>query len=247
MLIGRFLFFFSFFFLFILRILIVAMAKIIGEPDSIGTIRHYLLSQGISDIESMEEIYEFYMKKIPFEDTKRRQVQKMLEVNTSFLIGAIGEEKVINTLRELPDSYYVLNEIQIKLKRAVLWKKYLEYIKSAQIDHIVLGPTGIFLIETKNWESMDVSSIRNSPHKQIERAGTLFWIAQKHRFSNPYKFYNVVVTLKELPQLEYKYVYQLPLDDLNKFILSRMRKLTLKQIEKIKNWLVTLHIVPINK
>lgn len=223
------------------------MAKIIGEPDSIGTIRHYLLSQGISDIESLEEIYEFYKKDIHSEDKKRKEVQKMLEVNTSFIIGAIGEEKVIETLRKLPDSYYVLNEIQIKLSRSVLWKKYLEYIKSAQIDHIVIGPTGIFLIETKNWEDMSIISIHQSPHKQIDRAGALFWIAQKERFGNPYKSYNLVVTLKPLPKFYYNHVYQLPINELNKFILTREIALSQKQIEKIKNWLLHLKVVSINR
>jgi hypothetical protein len=221
------------------------MARIIGESDSIETIRHYLLSQGIAEVESMEEIYEFYMKKIPSEDKKHKQVQKMLEVNTSILIGAIGEEKVINTLRKLPDSYYVLNEIQIKLSRSVLWKKYIEYIRSAQIDHIVIGPTGIFLIETKNWLEMNISSVHNSPHKQIDKAGALFWIAQNQRFENPYKSYNLVVTLNSLPKFYYQQVYQLSLEELTKFILTRNLALSQKQIEKIKNWLLHLKVVSI--
>jgi hypothetical protein len=223
------------------------MARIIGESDSIETIRHYLLSQGIAEVESMEEIYEFYMKKIPSEDKKHKQVQKMLEVNTSILIGAIGEEKVINTLRKLPDSYYVLNEIQIKLSRSVLWKKYIEYIKSAQIDHIVIGPTGIFLIETKNWDEMNISSVHRSPHKQTDRAGTLFWIAQKNRFDTPYKSYNLVVTLNSLPKFYYRQVYQLSLEELTKFILTRKLALSQKHIEKIKNWLLHLKVVSINR
>lgn len=126
------------------------------------------------DAFNYKEIFEFYKKDISSEDKKRKEVQKMLEMITSFIVGAIGEEKVIDTLRKLPDSYYVLNEIQIKLSRSVLWKKYLEYIKTAQIDHVVIGPSGIFLIETKNWDEMNITSVHNSPHKQIERAGTNF-------------------------------------------------------------------------
>lgn len=220
-----------------------SMARIIGESDSIETIRHFLLSQGISDIESLSDIHEFITSDLPNGTGKKKEIQNVLRMNTTLVLGAIGEEYVIETLRKLPDSYYVLNEIQIKLNKSVLWKKYVEYIKSAQIDHIVIGSTGIFLIETKNWETMNFTNIHNSPHKQIERAGTLFWIAQKQRFSSPLKFYNMVVTLKRLPKIRYKYVYQLSIEELNPFILSRMKKLTQTQVEKIKKWLINLKVV----
>lgn len=130
--------------------------------------------------------------------------------------------------------------------RSVLWKKYFEYVKSAQIDHIVIGETGIFLIKTKNWKEMNITSIHNSPHKQIDRAGMLFWLAQKRKFGTPHKTHNLVVTLKYLPKFKkfnYKYVYQLSLKELNKFILSQKRRLTQRQIELIKNWLTYLRPV----
>jgi len=89
----------------------------------------------------------------------------------------------------------------------------------------------------------NIISIHNSPHKQIDRAGMLFWLAQKRKFGTPHKTYNLVVTLKDLPIFNYKYVYQLSLQELNKFILSRRRRLTQKQIELIKNWLT--HLEPV--
>ena len=141
----------------------------------------------------------------------------------------------------------MFNEIQVKLSKSVLWKKYIEYIRSAQIDHIVIGHTGIFLIETKNWSEMDISSVHNSPHKQIDRAGVLFWIAQKQKFSTPFRTYNLVVTLKPLIKYPYEQVYQLSIKELNKFILTRKLTLSPKQIEKIMNWLLHLKVVSINK
>ena len=106
-------------------------------------------------------------------------------MNTSFIIGAIGEEKVIETLRKLPDSYYVLNEIQIKLSRSVLWRKYLEYIKSAQIDHIVIGPTGIFLIETKNWDEMNITSVHTSPPNRLKEQERCSGLPSKEGLAHP--------------------------------------------------------------
>jgi hypothetical protein len=53
--------------------------------------------------------------------------------------GAEGEARVSEELRmRLPDSYLILNDISVRSGS-----------RSAQNDHIVLGPNGIFVIETK--------------------------------------------------------------------------------------------------
>jgi hypothetical protein len=52
--------------------------------------------------------------------------------------GIIGEQGVIEALKKLSNSYYLINDI-------LLQKPY------GNIDHIVLGPNGIFVIETKNY------------------------------------------------------------------------------------------------
>lgn len=59
----------------------------------------------------------------------------------------------------------------------------------------------------------------------------------------PYKTYNLVVTLRDLPKYKYNFVYQLSLKELNNFILSRKRQLTPRQMEYIKNWLVNLRVI----
>jgi len=53
--------------------------------------------------------------------------------------GISGEESVISTLNYLDDTYYLINDI-------VLERPY------GNIDHILLGPNGIFVIETKNYK-----------------------------------------------------------------------------------------------
>lgn len=61
----------------------------------------------------------------------------------SFLKGAQGEEWVARILSFLPASYDVYHGVPTKEGS----------IQSASdYDHIVIGPTGIFLIETKHWE-----------------------------------------------------------------------------------------------
>ncbi len=52
-------------------------------------------------------------------------------------LGAVGEEKVAKILEDLGDSYHVMNDFHWKGQRG-------------NFDHIVIGPNGIFMIETKN-------------------------------------------------------------------------------------------------
>lgn len=53
--------------------------------------------------------------------------------------GAAGEEQVTDQLkRGLPDSYFILNDVTVRAGS-----------RKAQNDHILLGPNGIFVIETK--------------------------------------------------------------------------------------------------
>lgn len=53
-----------------------------------------------------------------------------------FFKGARGEEKVAGVLAGLPDGYHVFNDFKAG---------------SGYVDHVVLGPTGVFSVETKCW------------------------------------------------------------------------------------------------
>lgn len=123
---------------------------------------------------------------------------EFLKTNESFLIGALGEEEVISQLSFLPDEYHVLNDVNIRFDRAVHWKKYNEYIRTCQIDHIVAGPTGIFLLETKNWKSSDIEIKSDKLIHQVQRAGLALWYYTKdyyHGKNERPKFRSVVISL----------------------------------------------------
>ena len=53
-----------------------------------------------------------------------------------FFKGARGEEKVAGILRSLPDPYHVFNDFAAG---------------RAHVDHVVVGPGGVFAVETKSW------------------------------------------------------------------------------------------------
>lgn len=52
--------------------------------------------------------------------------------------GIKGEEKVIKTLSKLEDNYYLINDVKLP-------ESY------GNIDHILIGPNGVFVIETKKY------------------------------------------------------------------------------------------------
>jgi hypothetical protein len=63
--------------------------------------------------------------------------------NDDYKNGDKGERAVINALSNLDDRYYLINDITLQ-------QTY------GNIDHILLGPNGIFAIETKNYNGIIV-------------------------------------------------------------------------------------------
>ena len=123
--------------------------------------------------------------------------QKFITENISFLIGAKGEEHVISVLSQLPDEYHILNDVNLHFNRYIYWRKRDEHIKTCQIDHIVIGPTGVFLLETKNWKSSDIEMKSDKLKHQVQRAGYALWYYLKdhHWWGQMPKIRSVVVSI----------------------------------------------------
>jgi hypothetical protein len=54
----------------------------------------------------------------------------------SFFKGARGEERVARILADLPDGFHVFHDFAFE---------------GSHVDHVVLGPTGVYSVETKSW------------------------------------------------------------------------------------------------
>jgi hypothetical protein len=95
--------------------------------------------------------------------------------------GLIGEWKVRKQLRRLPEeNYKVLNDVILKGKKG-----------TSQIDHMVISPYGIFVIETKNYSGW----IHGSEDSE-------YWVQtfykHKTKFRNPIKQnWSHILTIKE--------------------------------------------------
>ncbi len=89
--------------------------------------------------------------------------------------GALGERRVAAALAGLSDEYRVLHGTELYPRRP-LTDQTGSRIYSAQIDHLVVGPPGVFVIETKSWSrTFAESRAAFCPHHQVARASLLCW------------------------------------------------------------------------
>lgn len=86
------------------------------------------------------------------------------------VVGMGGEHTLNQVLKSLPEYYHVMPDLLLKTKTA-----------TTQLDHVVVSPFGIFVIETKNMKGMLFGS-------QFGKVWTqTFLNGQRHTIYNPLK------------------------------------------------------------
>lgn len=99
-----------------------------------------------------------------------KKVQQIIEENGTYYAGAKGEQLVVEELKQLPDTYTVVNDYRRNFYPGIYRRETEDFIKSVQVDHVVIGPTGLYLIETKFWKQKSVESYDlRSPVEQLKR------------------------------------------------------------------------------
>ena len=160
------------------------------------------------------------------------RTKSVIDKLSSFIYGALGEQKVVKTLEALTDEYFLINDFAVSFSPAIYNRQENDYIKSIQIDHLLVAPSGIFLIETKNWseKSLENLSLR-SPVKQIKRTSFVLFKLLNNEMSNFHlrldKHYwgdkkisikNLIVLTNTKPKEEFQYVKILILNELLGYI-----------------------------
>ncbi|HDR4441453.1 TPA: NERD domain-containing protein [Bacillus cereus] len=103
--------------------------------------------------------------------------------------GKVGEKLVKRILSKLdPKSYFVLHNVTV----------YTEYGDTTQIDHIVIAETGVFVIETKNYEGWIYGNEKSARWTQ-----GIF--KKKSSFQNPFR-----QNYKHIKAIEWVMEQQLP-------------------------------------
>ena len=115
----------------------------------------------------------------------------VLRLNAPRIRGGRGESRVANVLSRLDNSQYkVLNDLLIRTTRG-----------TSQIDHVVVSPQGIFVIETKNY-----SGWIHGGEKSEYWTQSIF--RKKYEFRNPIKqnwahVYGLKEILSDFGQISY--------------------------------------------
>lgn len=177
--------------------------------------------------------------------------KKVISRMNKSIYGAIGEQKVVDTLQKLPDDFILINDFNYTFKSPLKKPYEKTLIKTIQIDHILIAPSGIFLIETKNWSEHSINNIEmRSPIQQTNRSGYalykilnnssfLKWSINKHHWGHkkiPVK--NIIVFINNKPIEEFQGVKILSLNELINYIKRFPSIYNTLETEKIAQYLL---------
>lgn len=180
------------------------------------------------DSQFNEAVRESYRH--PLSELERKKT--IIDGLNSFIYGAYGEQKVVKTLEELSDEYFLINDFTVSFSPAIYNRQEDDYIKSVQIDHILVGPSGIFLIETKNWSEKSLANLNlRSPVQQIKRTNFVLFKLLNNEISNYHlrldrhhwgekkiPIRNLIVMTNTKPKEEFQFVKILTVDELIRYV-----------------------------
>ena len=161
-----------------------------------------------------------------------QHTKEVLDGLYPLVAGAIGEASVEKTLRQLSDEYFLINNFSMDFDPPIYNRKANDRIYSIQIDHLLIGKAGIFLLETKNWSKASVRSLDlRSPVEQIKRTSFALFVMlngdsktsdlglkRHHWGAKTVPIRNVVVMINERPKTDFKFVKVVSLNELLGYI-----------------------------
>ena len=131
-----------------------------------------------AEIEDRKNNADNWVERYSASDIEEQQrIFSVLRKHKYLIYGAEGEERVARELSTLPDTYTVINDYRLEFSPPMYDKNNDDRIKSIQIDHVVVGPTGLYLVETKNWSRDSVENTELfSPIKQLRRSNYAIFV-----------------------------------------------------------------------
>lgn len=147
-------------------------------------------------------------------------VHNVIQEIESKIYGALGELRVQDELKKLSDEHILINDFKIEFSKSLYNKAENDHIKTAQIDHLLVSPAGIFIIETKNWSKQSINNTElRSPVLQIKRSNyalhaLLNWdksvmrklVRWHHWGDKKIPVRNLIVFMNYKPDEEFQYV-----------------------------------------
>lgn len=184
--------------------------------------------------------------------TLERKNKIINEINSS-IYGAIGEQKVSEILKSLSDDYILINDYSCSFHNPIYNRSENDYIKSIQIDHLLISPSGIFIIETKNWSEYSIDNIDlRSPVKQVKRTSfalfkilgeinTSNFILKKHHWGDrKIPIRNIIVFTNKKPIEEFQFIKILSLNGLLQYVKYFEPTFSQNEIQSITDFLLKI-------
>ena len=176
-----------------------------NNSDRIIFKRTSLIRQKVKNLHSQVDFLNENTEKIISERCENdlselnRTKQAISDLRT-IIAGAKGEYAVEQELKKLPDNFYVINDYRLNFTRPIINKKNGDKIFSIQIDHLVISPRGIFLLETKNWSNRSIRSLNlRSPIDQIQRSSYALFVFINNNISlNSHHWGSKQISLKSV-------------------------------------------------
>jgi hypothetical protein len=189
---------------------------------------------------------------IPLKELERKK-RIIDEVNTS-IYGALGEQKVVKELENLSDEYFLINDFSLSFPTPIYNRRENDYIKSIQIDHILVTHSGIFLIETKNWSEKSLNNLSfRSPVQQIRRTSFVLFkiltegianhrlnLSQHHWGNRKIPIRSLIVLTNSKPNEEFQYVKILTVNELLGYVTYFKPTFSNKETQEIVTYLLNL-------
>jgi hypothetical protein len=190
---------------------------------------------------------------VPLKELERKK--RIIDEVNSFIYGALGEQKVVKELENLSDDYILINDFTCSFQQPIYYKQEDQYIKSIQIDHLLISPAGIFLIETKNWSEQSLNNLNlRSPVEQIKRtnfalfkllsdenSNSNFGLSRHHWGTRKVPIKNLIVLINQKPIEEFQFVKVLTLKELISYIKYFAPVLLANERERIANRVLSLN------
>lgn len=176
------------------------------------------------------------------------------EVKTS-IYGALGEHKVVKELENLSDENILINDFALMFHPAIYNRQESDSIKSIQIDHLLVTPSGIFLIETKNWSEKSLGNLDlRSPVQQVKRTNFALFklltggvaagrikLNQHHWGDRKIPIRNLIVLTNSKPNEEFQHVKVLTVSELLGYVRYFKPMFTSAETKAISSYLLNLN------
>lgn len=142
-----------------------------------------------------------------------------------------NKDIVLDELSKLPNQFILSKNVFLRLAWPVTHQKTSKIVRSCQIDYVVIGPPGVSIIEAKNWDNNSFTDM--IPYQEADKAGLVVYIKLKRYFNKKLPIYNIIVTFRKVPHIQYGYVHQLTLWNLTTFIFDQEKILSKSEIRQL--------------